>query len=98
MGPVTSAPSSGSLGSFPPPSRDFAPTYVDADEMEILDLEDVEEAALAALPRRINWYAIGCRILGVLIIGCAAWGLWLMAHHPQARGAMIDWVSFGKAH
>jgi hypothetical protein len=76
MEPVTSAPTSGSLGSFPPPSRHAAPTVIVLDETAICD---VEEAALASLPPPINWYAIGCRILGVLIIGCAVGSLWLMA-------------------
>jgi hypothetical protein len=89
MGPATS----GSLGSFPPPSRHAAPTGLD--ETEIFD---VEEAALASLPRRINWYAIACRVLGVLVIGCAVGVVWKMAQYPQARGAMIEWVTFGKAH
>jgi len=93
MGPVISAPSSEGLPSFPPPSRDPAPYGVD--ETEICELE---EAALASLPRPINWYVILCRILGVLVIGSAIWGLWEMSRQPDARRAMIEWVSFGKAH
>ena len=70
-----------------------APTGIDETE-----ISEFEEAALASLPRPINWYAILCRFLGVLVIGSAIWGVWVMAHHPQARGAMIEWVTFGKAH
>jgi len=103
MGPVNSSPSSGSLGSFPPPSRLADPISLDPIGLDPIGLDeseicDVEEAALASLPRSINWYAVACRILGVLVIGCAVWSLWWMAQHPPARGAMIDWVSFGKAH
>jgi hypothetical protein len=57
-----------------------------------------EEAELAGIPRPINWYAIICRILGLMIIGCAIWGIYEMAQLPQARAAMIEWVTFGKAH
>ena len=76
MGPVT-APSSEGLPSFPPPSRDPAHGV---DETEICEFE---EAALASLPRPINWYVILCRILGVLVIGSAIWGVWEMAHTPK---------------
>jgi hypothetical protein len=100
MGPVITAPSSEGLPSFPPPSRDAAPIGVDHTEIGVDETEicEFEEAALASLPRPINWYVILCRILGVLVIGCAIWGVWEMAQYSEARRAMIEWVSFGKAH
>jgi hypothetical protein len=92
MGPATSVPSSGSLRSFPPPSR-HAPSGVD--ETEICDFD---EAELASVPRPINWHAIACRFLGVLFIGGAVGSVWWMAQQPPAREAMIEWLTFGRAH
>jgi hypothetical protein len=97
MGPLTSDPSSGSIHAFPPPTRHAALNDVH-DEHDAAESWEWEEEELASIPRPINWYAIVCRILGLAIVGCAIWGVWELGQHPQARAAMIEWVTFGKAH